>query len=188
MPLFWFMSFANGIKRIRDKTFCFDIQLRLNPCTQHTSHIHGAGCNSKELHGIRMSKVPPLLLGKWATTSSLSQNLFCYLQANGKWLAILESLKKKKKKYKQGCSYELTQQTTKGYSLCDVHPRLLPQTFPSDLFLLSSSLISLPFLVRLLPRIDLGIFLYHYPYHFLLCLHVQLPEDMCTSSFNCWIH
>ena len=30
------------------------------------------------------SKVPPLSLRKRAMTSSLSQNLFCHLQANGK--------------------------------------------------------------------------------------------------------
>ena len=36
MPLFWFVSSTNGIKRRRDKTFCFDIQLEPNPRTQHT--------------------------------------------------------------------------------------------------------------------------------------------------------
>ena len=30
-PLFWFVSFANRIKRIRDKTFCFDVRLWPNP-------------------------------------------------------------------------------------------------------------------------------------------------------------
>ena len=84
--------------------------------------------------------------------------------------------KKKKKKYKQGCSYELTQQTTKGYSLCGVRLGLLPQTSPSDLFLLSSSLLSQPFLVRLLPRVDLGLLLYYYLYLFPLCLHVQFQR------------
>ena len=56
MPFFWFMSFANGIKVIRDKTFCFDVRLRLNPRTRHTSCIHGEECNSRELCGICMSK------------------------------------------------------------------------------------------------------------------------------------
>ena len=134
--LFLFMSFVNGIKRIRDKTFCFDVWLRPNPRTRHTSRIHRAGCNSKELRGIRMSEVPPFLLGKRAIWGSLSQNLFCHLQENGKWLTILKSLKKKTKKQKQkqnkqGCSYELTPQTPKGYSLCDVHLGLLSQTSPS---------------------------------------------------------
>ena len=188
MPLFWFVSFANGIKRIRDRTFCFDVQLGPNPHTQHTSCIHGAGCSSEELRGIHMSKVPPLLLEKWATTGSLSQNLFCHLQANGKWLTILESPKKKKKKTNKGCSYELTQQITKGYSLCGVYLGLLPQTSPGDLFLSSSSLLSLPFRVRLLTRVDLGLFLYHYLYLFLPCLLVQFLEDMCMSRFDYWIH
>ena len=49
-------------------------------------------------------------------------------------------LKRKKKRKKQGCSYKLTQQTTKGYSLCGVHPGLLPQISSGDLFFLSSSL------------------------------------------------
>ena len=137
MPLFWFVSFTNGIKR-RDKIFCFDIWLGPNPCTQHTLRIHKARFNSKELCGIRMSEVPHLLLRKWATTGPLSQNLFCHLQANGEWLTILESLKKKKEN-KQGCSYELTQQTTKGYSLYGVHLGLFPQTSLGDLFLLSSA-------------------------------------------------
>ena len=90
ISLIWFMSFANGIKRIRDKTFCFDVWLGPNPPTRHTSRIHRAGCNSRELHGIRMSEVPLLLLGKWATIGLLSQNLFCHLQANGEWLTIIE--------------------------------------------------------------------------------------------------
>ena len=91
------MSFVDGIKRIRDKTFCFDIRLGPNPHTRHTSHIHGAGCNFGGLRGIRMSKVSPFLLEKWAMTSSLYQNLFCDLNTNGEWLTILESLRKKKK-------------------------------------------------------------------------------------------
>ena len=95
MPLFLFVSFANRVKRIRDKTFCFDIRLGPNLCTRHTSHIHGARCNSEELHGIRMSEFLPFFLGKWATTGSLSQNLFCQLQVKGEWLIILESLKRK---------------------------------------------------------------------------------------------
>ena len=97
MPLFWFMSFTNKIKRIKDKIFCFNVRLWPNPCTRHTLRIHGAGCNSKELHGIRMSEFPSLLLEKRATTGSLSQNLFCHLQANSEWLTILELLKWKKK-------------------------------------------------------------------------------------------
>ena len=142
MLLFWFMSFTNEINRIRDKKICFDVWLGHNPHTRHTSRIHGARCNFEELRGTSdMSEVPPLLLGKRAMTSSLSQSLFYHLQVNGKWLTILESLKEKEK----CCSYELTHHTTKGYSLCGVHPGLLPQTSLGDLFLLSSSFLSLPF-------------------------------------------
>ena len=42
----------------------------------------------------------------------------------------------------------------------------MPQTSPSDLFLLSSSLLSLPFLERFLPQVGLGLFLYHNLYLF----------------------
>jgi len=82
MPLFGFVSFANGIKRTRDKTFCFNVRLGPNPRIRHTSHIHGVGCNSEKLRGIRMSEVLALLLRKRATAGSLSQNLFSHLQAN----------------------------------------------------------------------------------------------------------
>ena len=97
MPFFWFMSFVNGIKRTRDKTFCFNIWLEPNPCTQHRTHIHGEVCNSTELREIHMFEFPPLLLEKRATTSSLSHYLFCQLQIKGKWLIILESQKMKNK-------------------------------------------------------------------------------------------
>ena len=98
MPIFWFVSFVNKIKRIRDKTFYFDVRFRPNLRTRHTTCIHRAGWNSAELHGIHMSELPLLLLGKWVTIGSLSQNLFCQLQAKCEWLTTLESLKKKKKK------------------------------------------------------------------------------------------
>ena len=62
--------------------------------------------------------------------------------------------------------FKLTQQTIKRYSFCGVHPRLLPQTSLGDSLLLSSSLPSLPFLVRLLPWVDLGLFLYLHLYFF----------------------
>ena len=64
MPHFWLMSFANGIKRIRDKTFCFNLRFGPKPRLWHISHIHGMGCNSEELRGIYKFEVPPLLLGK----------------------------------------------------------------------------------------------------------------------------
>jgi len=89
------MIFIEGIKRIRGKTFFFDERLRPNPHTWQTTYIYGVGCNFVELCGICMSEVPPLLLGKQAAVSSLSQNLFCQLQVKGKWLTILKSLKRK---------------------------------------------------------------------------------------------
>ena len=148
----------------------------------------------QKLCGICMSEVPSLLLRKRAITSSLSQNLFCHLQISGELLAILESLKRKEKTNK-GWSYELTQQITKGYSLCGVHSGLLPQTSLGDLFLLFSSLLSLPFLVRLLPRVSLGLFLYHYLYIFLsrldihqgwwkTCWGVNVHGEESSASFD----
>ena len=151
MPLFWFISFVNGIKRIREKKFCFDVRLRPNPRTRHTSRIHGAGCNSEELCGIRMSEFLPLLLRKQATIGSLSQNLFCQLQAKGEWLTILESLKKKNK---QG---QLS------------HLRLLPKTSLDGTCLLSPSLLVL---VRFLPQGDLS---------FYLCLYLFLYAFIFNS-------
>ena len=110
------------------------------------------------------------------------QNLFCHLQANGKWLTILKSLKEKRKQTRMLLRANTSHK--KGHSLCGVHLGLLPQTSPGDLFLLSSSLFSLPFRVRLLPWVGLGLFLYHYLYLFLPCLHVQFVEDMCTSRIH----
>ena len=95
--------------------------------------------------------------------------------ANKWWVTHYPRVTKKKKENKQGCSYKLTQQTTKGYSLCGVHPGFLPQTSSGDLFLLSSSLLSLPFLVRLLPQVDLRVFLYHYLYLFSIVPACSIP-------------
>ena len=75
MPFFWFMSSAIGIRRKRDKTFCFDVWFGPNPRTRQTTHIHGARCNSVELRGIRMFEVPQVLLEKRVTIGSISQNL-----------------------------------------------------------------------------------------------------------------
>ena len=91
------LSEFKWIKRIGNKIFCFNVQLKPNPRTWQTTHIKRARCNSTELLGIHMSKFPPLLLRKWALTSSLSQNLFFQLEAKGEWLTILESFKMKKK-------------------------------------------------------------------------------------------
>ena len=85
-----------------------------------------------------MSEFPPLLLKKRAMTGSLSQNLFFHLQAKGKQLTSLESVKKKNK---QGQRLQpLTKQTRCPYELerihiYGVHLALLPQTSPSGLCL-----------------------------------------------------
>ena len=100
------------------------------------------------------------------------------------WVTHYPRVTKKKKENKQMCSYEQTQQTTKGYSLCGVHPGLLPQNSPGDLFLLSSSLLSLPFLVRHLSGVGLSLFLYHYLYLFLPRMYVQFSKDMCMSRID----
>ena len=179
MFLIWFVSFTNGIKRIRDKTFCFDVWLGPNPRTWHTLCIHGAGCNSEELCGIRMSEFSPLLLKKREMIGSLSQNLFCQLQSKGEWLTILESLKRKKQTNvllrasinKQVCSYELKQPnkgaliSLKGYIYIYIYGvclRFLPQTSSGGTCLPS---LSLPVRVRLLPRGDLGLYLYLYLFY-----------------------
>ena len=184
MPLFWFVSFANRFRRIRDKTFCFDVWLEPNPCTWHTSCIQGAGYNSKEL---RDSYVWSPSFVAWEMSNdrfTVPEPVLPLVSKCRVTTYPKVTKKEKKKKNKQGYSYELTQQKANEYSLCGVHLGLLPQTSLGDLFILSSSLLSLPFLVRLLPRVDLGLFLYHYLYHFLSCLHVQLLEDMCTSSLD----
>ena len=195
MPLFWFVSFATGIKRIRDKTFCFNVQLGSNLCTRHTSRIHGAGCNSKSCVGFRTFELPPLLLEKQATTNSLSQNMFCQLQAKGEWLTILESLKRKTKvllraqTIKRGCSYELKKSNKRcSYELkriyiCGVYLGFLPQTSLGGTCLLSPSL---PVLVRLLPRVDLGVCLYPYLfYHAYMFSSCRICERNLYSVLAC---
>ena len=77
--------------------------------------------------------------------------------------------------------------------ICGVHLGLLPQTSLGDTCL---PYLSLLVLVRLLPRDDLGLYLSlstsstmpasSIPVGYvreicIMCLHVQLPKDMCTS-------
>ena len=76
----------------------------------------------------------------------------------------LESLKGKKKRVllqaqtnKQGCSYKL-----KSIYICGVHLGLLPQTSLGGTCLPS---LSLPTLVRHLPWVDLGLYLYLYLFY-----------------------
>ena len=134
MPLFWFVNSTNGIKRIRDKTFCFVVRLRPNLRTWQTTCIHGTGCNPIELRGIRMSEFPPLLLRKRATTSPLSQNLFCQLQAKGEWLIILESLKRKNK---QGQRPQPSNKQTRCFERKATHTREILYLITKDTFHIS---------------------------------------------------
>ena len=102
MPLFWFMSFVHGIKRIRDKTFCFDIWLGPNLCTRKVtwdSYFRIATFVTWEMSNDRFTIPKPILP-----------------IANKRQLTILELLKKKKQikvllwaqtANKQRCSYEL---------------------------------------------------------------------------------
>ena len=76
-----FVSSTTGIKRRRDKKFCFDVRLGPNPSTRQTTCIHGAWCNSEELRGIRMFEVQWVVLRKQVATSSLSKSLFCQLSS-----------------------------------------------------------------------------------------------------------
>ena len=187
------MSSVDEIKRIRGKTFCFNVQLRPNPRTQHTKCIHRAGCNSIESRGIRMSEFPPLLLRKRATTSPLSQNLFCQLQAKGEWLIILESLKRKNKQGQRPQPSTkkikglLRAQTTKPKRvllrswkiyICGVHLGALASNFSGWLapliFSISISTCSGEALALKWP----------WSLPLLLCLHVQFPWDMCTSLYD----
>ena len=88
------------------------------------------------------------------------------------------------------CSYKLKQPNEKGRScelkriyICCVHQGLLPQTSLGGLHLLSSPSLSLPILVRLLPRGNLGLYLFYCAYKFnslgicvqvcMMCLHVH---------------
>ena len=179
------IHFTNGIKRIRDKTFCFDVWLGPNPCTWHIARIHGVGCKFAESRGIRMFEFAPLLLWKWAMTSSLSQNSFYQLQAKCEWLTILESLKKKNKQGQRPqpstkqtrCFYEL-----KKIYTCGVHLRLLLQTslvglrlwvilvFSVSISTCSGEALASRWPWSLPPSLSL-----------LVCLHIQFPWDMCIN-------
>ena len=171
MPLFWFMISANRIRRIKEKKNCFDVWLGPNPRTQQTTCIPMIGCISTELHGIWMFEIPPLLLKKWATIGSLSQNLFNQLHAKGEWLIILESLKKKKRKKKVNSQWPQpsTKQKWYSYELKRIYIYqwcpfgALASNFSGWLAHLGNTCLlssSLPTLMRLLPWGDLGFYLY----------------------------
>ena len=129
--------------------------------------IHGVGCNSTELRGICMFEFPPLLLRERATTGSLSQNLFCQLQAKAKWLIILESLKRKTN-MTNNCNHQPNKQdalrSLKGYiSMVSLWGSCLKLLRVACTFCFSS--LSLPVLVRLLPWSDPRLYLYFYLFY-----------------------
>ena len=117
---------------------------------------------------------------------SLSQNLFCKLQAKGEWLTILGSLKKKNKQgqwpqppnKQMRCSYKLEM-----IYICGVHLGLLCQTSPSGLRLrvipVFSIYISPCSNKAFASRWHWSLFL---SLPLPLCLYVQFLRDMCTSS------
>ena len=122
MPFFLFVSFANEIKRIRDKTFCFDIQLKPNHDIHHTYMGRGA---------TQESCVEFLCLKSHLCCSGNKQQHVCYPRtcfATYKQIAsdsLSQShLKRKRKQTRE--LFKLTQQTIKGYSLCGVHSWLFP--------------------------------------------------------------
>ena len=92
----------------------------------HMTHIMHTrdGCNFEELHGIRMFEVPPLLLGNEQRQVHYPRTCFATFK---QWrVTHYPRVIKKKKENKQGFSCKLTQQITKGYCLCGVHPGFLP--------------------------------------------------------------
>ena len=133
LPFFWFMSSAKGIKwkREKKKRFCFDIQLEPNPRIWQTTRLHGAGCNSTELHGICMSKVPQVLLGKRVTTNSLSKNLVFQFSGKRRVTHYLWVTKKEKQTWPMASTINQTNKVllqAKRIHICGVHLGHLPQT------------------------------------------------------------
>ena len=114
MPLFWFMIFTNRIKRIRDKTFCFDIRLRPNPRTWHTSRIHGVGCNSEKLRWISYVQISTFVAQDMRSNKFALPELVLPIVSK-RWVTHYPRVNKKKNKgaltslnkQTRGCSYEL---------------------------------------------------------------------------------
>ena len=163
MTLFWFVGFTNRIKIISDKTFCFDVWPEPNLWTWHTSHIHRVGCNSEELCGISYVWIPTYV------AQETRNDRFVILEpilpiASKRWVTHYPRVTKKKK---QRCSYKLKQTNNGALTslkwyiyiyiyiyICAVHLGFLPQTSLSCTCLPSPSL---PSLVRLLSRVNLGL-------------------------------
>ena len=132
-----------------------------------------------------------MLLKKRATTGSLSKNLFCQLQAKGKWLTILDSLKMKNEHGQR--PQPLTKQTRFSYELkmiyiyiYGVHLGLLTQTFSGGyrLWVVSVSILISSNLVRLLPPCDFYLYLNLFnsrslmPWFWCTC---SIPRRICTQ-------
>ena len=177
------------MKRIRDKTFCFGVQLEPNPRTWHTSRIHGAGCNSEELRGISYVRIPTFIA--WETSNdkftipepvlaiaskrrvthypkvSEKKNKCALTSSNNQTRVLLQA-----QTTKQRCSYEL-----KRIYICGVHLRLLPQTSPGGTYPPSPSLLVL---VRLLPWVNLGLYLYLYLFY---CACMFNSHKICAQKW-----
>ena len=181
MPLFWFVNFTNRIKRIRDKTFCFNVQLGPNPHTQHTSRIHGEGCNSEELRGICMFE--PTFVA-WETRN----NRFTISKPILPIASKRRVTPKVTKKEKQTRPTDATiNQTNKGVltslkgcifvvSIWGSRLKLLRVACTFGQYLSSPSL-SLPIPMRLLPRGDLGLYLYLYLFY---CAYIFNSLGICA--------
>ena len=184
MPLFWFVSFVNGIKRIRDKTFCFDVQFK--PKFVCPKSCVGFVCPKSQLCTTLESCVVQLWRVAW-DLNVRSPNFVARETSNDRFIILAPVLPlarkwrvthyprvtKKKKENKKKVLLRANPTNNKRIRLCGVHLGLLPQTSSGDSLILYSSLLSLPILVRLLPRVDLSLFLYLYLYLFLLCLYFQ---------------
>ena len=121
-------------------------------------------------------------------TGSLSQKLFCQLQAKGKWHVILESLKKKKRPTNTTINQtnKCTLTNIKGYIY-------VVSIWDSCLKLLQVILVFHLYLYRFWWGSCHGVtWSLSLPLPLSLCLHIQFLEDMCKSfvwcacMFNSW--
>jgi len=205
MPLFWFVSFTNGIKRIRDRTFCSDIHLGPNPRTWHTSRIHRAGCIFERLRQILYVQIPTFVV--WETINDKFAIPLPILPiASKRRVTHYPRVSKKKNKgaltssnNQKRCSYKL-KQTKKGCSyklkrihICGVHLGLglkllrVVLVFYLHLFLFwwgSCLELTLVYIsISTSPTMPACSIPIEYVREIcIVCLHVQLQKDMCTTS------
>ena len=149
----------------------------------------GRGATPKSCMGFRMSEFPPLLPremsnGKFTIPElvlaiaskrrvthypkvSEKKNKCALTSSNNQTRVLLQA-----QTTKQRCSYEL-----KRIHICGVHLRLLPQTSPGGTCLPSPSLLVL---VRLLPWVNLGLYLYLYLFY---CAFMFNSHKICAQKW-----